>query len=158
MGSLGHRVVALVLAFAGLAALAGCTQGHAATAIAQAGTVSENSAQSPSRPEVLPAMTHVQHASLASITSGHLVLSGGCFYLATHNAEWISLVWPYQFSAGTGPVGVYDANDKLVARPGEELTLGGGPEILAHVAPGTITNTHCLAGAAEAWFVGGVGV
>jgi len=103
-------------------------------------------------------MTHVQHSALASITSGHLVLNGGCFYLATpHNAGRISLVWPYKFSAGTGPVGIYDANDKLVARPGEELVLGGDPEILAHVTPGTITNTRCLAGATNAWFVGGVG-
>ena len=51
MGSFGRRVAsragiqrqslaaALVMAFAGLAALAGCAQGHATTGIAQAGTV-----------------------------------------------------------------------------------------------------------------------
>ena len=38
---------------------------------------------------------------------------------------------------------------RLVARPGERVTLGGGEEPLARVRPGTIANMACLAGATD---------
>jgi hypothetical protein len=103
-------------------------------------------------------MAHVQHAFLAAMAAGRLELSRGCFYLASrYNARRISLVWPYKFSSRTSPAGIYDASHRLVARPGEKVTLGGGYEVLAHVAAGTITNTRCLADARTAWFISGVG-
>ena len=146
------------MAFAGLAALAGCTQGHQpVSGTAQVSTVSRGTAPSPSKPIALPAMTHIQHASLAALATGRLVLSGGCFYLASlYTAKRESLVWPYKFSARTSPAGVYDASGRLVARPGEKVDFGGGNVVLANVAPGTITNTRCLAGARTAWFIAGV--
>jgi hypothetical protein len=102
-------------------------------------------------------MTYVQHASLAALATGRLVLSGGCFYLASlYTAKRESLVWPYKFSSRTSPAGVYDANGRLVASPGEKVEVGGGSAVLAHVAPGAITNTKCLAGARTAWFISGV--
>jgi len=102
-------------------------------------------------------MTYVQHASLAAMATGRLVLSGGCFYLASlYTARREALVWPYKFSARTSPAGIYDASGRLVARPGEKVNFGGGNVVLAYVAPGTITNTRCLAGARTAWFISGI--
>jgi hypothetical protein len=103
-------------------------------------------------------MTRAQSAALGSITSGHLVLSGGCFYLAPPGStKQIRLVWPYRFTARTEPAGIYDGHGTLVARPGDQIILGGGPVILAHIAPGTIANTQCLTGSRTVWLVGGVG-
>jgi len=166
MGSFGRRTAGLVMAFAGLAALAGCTQGHQPlqqghqpiSGAAQVSTVSRGTAASPSKPIALPAMAHVQHAFLAAAATGRLVLSGGCFYLASlYTAKREALVWPYKFTARTSPAGVYDASGRLVARPGEKVDFGGGDMVLANVAPGTITSTRCLAGARTAWFIAGVG-
>lgn len=143
-----------------LAALAGCAQSSGTSAgKAQDGTSAPPTAsQSPSPTTGLPSMTRAQSAFLASITSGDLVLSGGCFYLAsTGSTKLIRLVWPYRFTSRTEPVGIYDGHGTLVARPGDELALGGGPEILAQIAPGTITNTQCLTGTKTAWFIASVG-
>jgi hypothetical protein len=143
-----------------LTALAGCVQGLGTVAgKAQDGTSAPPTAsQSPAPATGLPTMTSVQHASLASLAAGRLVLSKGCFYLAsTHSAKQIRLVWPYRFTSRTDPAGIYDSHGTLVARPGDEIVVGGGPEILAHIAPGTITNTQCLTGATNAWFIDSVG-
>jgi hypothetical protein len=164
MGLFGRRTAGLVMAFAGPAVLAACAQGHQpvpqghqlASGTAQVSAVSGGTAPSPSKPIALPAMAHIQHAFLTAIATGRLVLSGGCFYLADlYDARRISLVWPYQYSARSSPPGVYDANDRLVARPGEKVFFGGGYVVLAHVAPGTIMNTQCLTGAKGAWFISG---
>ena len=159
MGLSGRRAVGLVTAFAGSAVLAGCAQGHQPVPQGHrpvSGTAQVSTAPSPSTPVALPAMAHVQHAFLTAIATGRLVLSGGCFYLADlYDARRISLVWPYQYHARSSPAGVYDANDRLVARPGEKVSFGGGYVVLAHVAPGTITNTQCLTGAKGAWFIAG---
>jgi hypothetical protein len=103
-------------------------------------------------------MTQAQSAALGSIASGKLILSGGCFYLTPPGStRQIDLVWPYGFTATTEPAGVYDGHGTLVARPGDDVVLGGGPEILAQVPPKTITNTRCLTGTTTAWFIASVG-
>lgn len=143
-----------------LAALAGCAQGPGAAAgKAQEGTpVPLTAAESHSSAAGLPAMTRAQSAALGSIASGKLVLSGGCFYLTSPDGtRQTDLVWPYGFTAGTGPAGIYDGHGTLVARPGDDIVLGGGPEILSHVPPGTVTGTRCLTGATTAWFIASVG-
>lgn len=143
-----------------LAALAGCAQGPGtATGKAQEGTSGPPAAaQSPSSTAglPLPAMTQAQHASLGALAYGKLILGGGCFYLTSLvSTKQMDLVWPYGFTAG--PAGIYDGHGTLVARPGEDISLGGGSVILAHVPPKTITNTQCLTGATTAWFIGSVG-
>jgi hypothetical protein len=104
-------------------------------------------------------MTRAQNVSLAAMAYGRLTLSGGCFYLTpAGGAKQIKfLVWPHGFTAGKSPVGVYNGAGTLVAKPGDDIVLGGGPEILAHVSPGTITHTQCLTGTTVAWFIRGVG-
>ena len=165
MGLFGRRIPGLIMAFAGLAVLAGCArgpqpvpQGHQPVAgSTRVSTVSRGTGPLPSKPIALPAMTYVQHASLAAMATGRLVLRGGCFYLASlYTAKREALVWPYKFSARISPAGVYDASGRLVARPGENVDFGGGDVVLANVVPGAITNTQCLAGARTAWFISGV--
>jgi len=143
-----------------LAALVGCAQGTGVVAgKAQEGTSTPPTApQSPSSTTGFPAMTRAQSAALGSLASGRLIVSGGCFYLAPPGStKQIGLVWPYGFTARTGPAGIYDGHGTLVARPGDDLVLGGGPEILAQVPPKTITNTQCLTGITTAWFIASVG-
>jgi hypothetical protein len=65
-----------------------------------------------------------------------------------------ALVWPYGYTARANPIGIYNPEGKLVARPGERVTLGGGEEPLARVRPGTIANMACLAGAKTAVLIG----
>ncbi|MGD0705074.1 MAG: hypothetical protein ABSA02_34950 [Trebonia sp.] len=106
----------------------------------------------------LPTMTSVPGAALASVAFGSLSFSDGCFSLTSSvNGRRMDLVWPVSYRAGTSPLGVYDAHGRLVARPGDKITFGGGPEVLAHVSHGTVMNTGCLTGARTAWFISSVG-
>jgi hypothetical protein len=103
-------------------------------------------------------MARVPGAALTSLATGRLGFSDGCFFLTSLvNDRRMDLVWPSGYTAGTSPIGVYDASGQLVARPDDKVAFGGGPVILAHVSAGTVVNTGCLAGASTAWFISSLG-
>jgi hypothetical protein len=144
------------------AAVAGCEQAQssgAADGKARAETSALSTTTASASPAVsLPVMTRVQTGALASVTTGHLAFSDGCYYLTSPGStKQVGLVWPHGFTAVAGSAGIYNGAGTLVAKPGDDIVLGGGPEILAHVPSGTITNTQCLAGTTTAWFVASVG-
>lgn len=145
-----------------LTVVAGCAQGQGTAATvtkAQAGTSAPpTAAPSASTAAGLPVMTRAQTDALGSVAAGQLTLSGGCFYLTSPDStKQIDLVWPHGFTAGKGSMGVYDGDGTLVAKPGDNIILGGGPEILAHLSPGTIANPQCLTGTTTAWIIASVG-
>ncbi|HEY6791541.1 MAG TPA: hypothetical protein VI365_29940 [Trebonia sp.] len=107
-------------------------------------------------PRALPTMTTVQHASVAMDTIGRRGYRDGCFFLVslTSGHRQTAVVWPYGYTARANPIGIYNPEGKLVARPGERVSLGGIEESLARVRPGTIANMACLAGAKTAVLIG----
>jgi hypothetical protein len=158
-----HRRLAagLALSVAGLSALAGCAQGHQTStentreAFVTHAHAASTVASSRAAVKPLPALTVVPQSYLSSLAGGRLVFVDGCFYLAPlfGSHRW-DVVWPVGYTARAKPLGVYDAQGRLVARPGQGDILFGTPEVLAAVPSGTVANTQCLAGATDAVFIG----